>query len=142
MPTANGPALLDQCTRRVPSDVTGYWTPDRATIERIEQALPGLLGGERLPSGRSPLAASEYYRQYIGIQRGGQKLVYVNAFHRRYVHRHLLYDDTLHGRTVFRDSAAWRTAPVSACDGGSDYFGVEYDVTADEFGPIYFNAKA
>jgi hypothetical protein len=69
---------------------------------------------------------SGWRRQYIGLIRSGQRFIYGNFFPERD------WDE-------FRD---WRTQPVTVCDGGPGFFGVEYDVSARRFTQFAYNGVA
>jgi hypothetical protein len=62
-----------------------------------------------------------YYRQYIPVVVGSQKLIYVNAFS----HKPL---------------ASWRTRLVDICDTGATEWGVLYDPTTGEFSDLRTNS--
>lgn len=63
-----------------------------------------------------------FFRQYGGLLIGGRKIIYVNAFR---AHAWGLSD--------------WRSKAFDICDGGSNFFGVEYDVETKTFRPFAFN---
>jgi hypothetical protein len=142
MPPRLGSAVLEQCTRRVRNGITSYWRPDTIDIRKLEEDLPAILAGIAKRSGRESFDADEYYRQYAGIVVSGRRLIYVNGFHKGHVHPHLLLADTADPRIVRSDSAAWREDPVNVCDGGSLFFGVEYDAARRRFGRIEYNERA
>lgn len=113
---------------------SGYWVPDSETIAALELALaPALnraLEQEVKDRDQRP-AAAEYYRQYIGIRIGGRQVVYINGFHRSAVER----------RAATRPELAdgWRTTALIVCDGGSYYFGAEFDPATRQVANIRFN---
>lgn len=141
IPADRGRALLDQCTRTTPSRVSGYWTPSAAMIDSLEARLPAVLDPaitRAAPDGITPSNSSEYYRQYIGIERrGGLRTIYVNGFHQHYVRSRARPTDI--SRAV--DTLSWRTVPVTVCDGGSHFFGVEYDHQSKKFTVVTFNDR-
>lgn len=61
-------------------------------------------------------------RQYVGVVRDGRRFIYGNFFP---------LDPTLDNR--------WREGLIVVCDGGPDYFGVEYDIDRKEFSHLAFN---
>jgi hypothetical protein len=132
------PTLLHQCSRPVPAPLTGTWSPDAATLHRLEQVLRLALQDaidRNLPSGASRARASDYYRQYVGLVIGGREVVYVNGFHR----------ETLSfGQTSRRleHAGEWRTKAVVVCGGGIDFFGAEYDPIGGRIESITFNGAA
>jgi len=141
MPVEAAPKLLSQCTRPPVKGVTGYWTPDAGVINDLEKGLSALLNHGGQHSDAHTATGDDYYRQYVGISRAGRRLVYVNGFRSSHVHRHLMYNDTPRAKRFVGDSLDWRIAPVSVCDGGRAFFGVEYDVQSNKFGPVVFNAR-
>lgn len=118
------------CSRDAPGR-SGYWAPDSATIGPLEAALPPALERALEQRIKDPMGRprpSDYYRQYIGIRSGRRQVVYINGFHRGYV-------EAL--RAEFGDS--WRTRVVNVCDGGTTFFGAEYDLVTREVTNIRFN---
>jgi hypothetical protein len=78
------------------------------------------------------LAIPGYRRQYIGITKWtGERTVYVSAFHE--------LEQSLRSGA---DTLQWRQTPVSRCDGGLMYFGVEYDPAKRRFGRLHFNHRS
>jgi hypothetical protein len=135
LPESSGPALLEQCTRSGPSGVRGYWSPDSSAIRDIEVRLPVLLDSVfdlvYRPADKR-LAIPGYRRQYIGITKWtGERAVYVSAFHE--------LEQSLRSGA---DTLQWRRTPVSRCDGGLMYFGVEYDPAKRRFGRLHFNHRS
>lgn len=59
------------------------WKPGAADIDRLEELLPKYMAGQKTPEDYKPL--HEYYRQYIGIVREGQKRICVNFIHYDFV---------------------------------------------------------
>lgn len=63
---------LDACARDTTASISGYWAPSRAQIDAMESRLAQLQ-----PRIAAPRASD---RQYIGIESGGKRLIYINAF--------------------------------------------------------------
>jgi hypothetical protein len=85
---------------------------------------------ELAPTARVP----EYFRQYVGLVRAdGRRTIYANAFHLS-----RLQTGATGGA---KDPEAWRRSPVNVCDGGTGYFGAEYDVATAWLAPIHFNSN-
>jgi hypothetical protein len=123
-PAQQGAPLLKQCSRRVPQDITDYWTPSDAQVSSLKSALDGYLRQHSADRGTvldHPL--SSYHGQYAGIVSAGKRLVYGNF----YVHQ----ADWLHEDTQ----------PVSVCDGGRSLFGVVFASAADMIVDIAFNGE-
>ena len=64
-------------------------------------------------------------RQYVGVVRDGRRFIYGNFFPRG------MYSDN-----------RWRESLIVICDGGPDFFGIEYDVERKEFSHLAFNGSA
>lgn len=110
--------VLDTCSRNSPGrhigEVTGFWAPSRQQIDQLEAALGRL---------RPTIAAPEKSdRQYVGIESGGRRLIYINAF------RLPDHSDLDPGRTAIR-----------VCDGGSSFWGAVYDPQTGEFSQVEVN---
>jgi hypothetical protein len=72
-------------------------------------------------------APHRWFRQYIGIIRGEQRTIYGNFFPRDITPPHL-------------DVALYASRhPVDVCDGGSAFFGVEFDLSSGRYFHIAFN---
>jgi hypothetical protein len=123
------------CSRSGPA-MTGHWTPDPETIRDLEGPLAveleRALAQEVKDASRRP-AANEYYRQYIGIQIGRRRVVYINGFHERHL-------ELVAGATP-ASASDWTTRLVNVCDGGSLYFGAEYEPATRRVSNIYFNGR-
>ncbi len=81
-------ALISQCSRRVPTSITGAWTPDSATLRRLARGLISDLQqaiDRATPAGHRGPRATDYYRQYGGLIVGERRMIYVNGFHRAYL---------------------------------------------------------
>jgi hypothetical protein len=127
-------SLVEQCNRREPGPVTGVWTPDAATITRLEAALgPALQKAldERAPRDVN-YRAPEYYRQYGGLVIDGRRIVYVNGFHWRFI--------SLTWSSRYFDVRWWRVTPTGVCDGGMWFFGAEYDPATGRVVSIEFDS--
>ena len=122
---ADDARVLHQCSRAVPDSgsVAGFWTPSPGQVAELESLLTPLLRSELAGPGemrkfrRDHLA--EYRRQYAGLTVDGRRTIYVNGF-------------------MTLDTADWRY-PTIVCDGGLNYFGVEYDPASRTFRRFSFN---
>src|SRR5688572_10234427 len=115
------------CNRPAPGPAQGTWTPDAGTIRRLESVLGGeLQAAIDLSSepARKQLAA-DYYRQYAPLVIAGRRIVYVNGLHSSSVGRQPRFN--------------WKTTASHPCDGGSLFFGTEYDVATGRLSTIIFN---
>lgn len=126
LPDSARVTLMQQCSRGVPPPGEAGWTPTPDDIAPLEAALPAALAARRM--GHVPdwgRLSDDWGRQYVGLIRGGRRLVYGNFFPRRMV------DGDKESR--------WRVEPVEVCDGGASFFGVEYDVQAGRITHLDFN---
>src|SRR5438105_1271237 len=108
LPDSQGPALMRQCSRGAPSEVTSFWTPSSAEIAALEQRLPKFLHKTQ-PEIKLP----DYHRQYVGVVSRGRKLIYLNAF--------------IRGGLTVNPNKDWKTTAIIVCDGGYGFWGVEFD---------------
>lgn len=144
MDPATSREVLRQCSRRTPSFVRDLWRPTGDEVRALEARLGPRLDSELTTialMGKPRLHAADYYRQYVGLRRwSGRRTIYVNGFHRELLESwqrtHALRTD----RKV--DSIQWRVDVISVCDGGTLFFGVEYDPLTGEVGRILFNSRA
>lgn len=89
----------------------------------MERALPAALPPASNWRGSSLANAPKgWLRQYIGIVRGGRRVIYGNFF-----------------PNAPGERAQWRQAPVIVCDGGPVFFGVEFDADRGVILDIEFN---
>ena len=128
--------ILHQCSRSVPQNVTGTWSPNPTQIGELESRLPAALEAVTLERGSDYGQSRGFRRQYVGLIVGRHKIVYVNAFpsgmggpERR---------PSANGRQEFD----WRRDAVLVCDGGPAFFGVEYDPATKRFSHFAFNGIA
>ncbi len=70
-----------------------------------------------------PFISEEWRRQYIGIIRSGRQFVYGNFF------RYKIADHV----------PDWKSAPVIFCDGGTSFFGIEFEKTTGRISHFQFN---
>ena len=104
------------CSRQGPRNITGYWELDQVEAERIDRALIKYVIRSGLKA-RLTSAAEGYVRQYLGLVRGGRRFVYINAF----------------GARAGEDREEARSEFIAGCDGGSLFWGIEYDVRTKSF---------
>ena len=134
LPVAAATAVLCQCSRPSLGPAAAYWTPTTPDIAQLEARLTAYLRPNAHPHLRDQWRRlGDYLRQYLGVERGGRKLIYVNflggelfSFVRRPTHRAAI-------------ERRWRSTAFVICDGGPDFFSVEYDVAAAQFTRIDFN---
>jgi hypothetical protein len=111
------------CSREGISGVGRSWHPNADQIGLLESLLVSVSRLRSNGESRNVqiLQPYVYYRQYIPVVVGSQKLIYVNAFS----HKQL---------------ASWRTRLVDICDTGATEWGVLYDPTTGEFSDLRTNS--
>jgi hypothetical protein len=136
LPLRAGRTTLQQCGRRTPSLVTKFWSPSRAVIAELEERLPSVVATLNTSEVRLAGTDSMFYRQYIGLVRwNGKRTVYVNAIDRKYVGSLNRMRKQV-GKDPFSpagDTVTWRVTPMTVCDGGARFWGVEYDPDKKSF---------
>ena len=122
--------MLQQCSRSAPKPGEAGWTPGAADIARLEAALPAVLASApalALHPRELEGAPTRWFRQYVGIVRGGRRYIYGN-----------FVPNWSPG--LGEDSG--RRRPIIVCDGGVGFFGAEYDVEKGVFTHLAFNGYA
>ena len=122
----HGAMATSQCSRRPVEGVTGYWLPTLDQARAADSVLFRVLRDERTRTWRMPEAASDrlkYYRQYVGLVRRGERVLYVNGFSARP-----------------RPGINWREQPITYCDGGTGFFGAIYEPHTSRIVEFRFNA--
>jgi len=122
LPVSEGPALIKQCSRSSPTNVSDYWSPSAAEVIAIEKLLPELI---RKSGHKLNLSGSD--RQYIGVTRKGKKVIYLNSFP---------------GSVPESAHLDWRTKALVICDGGAAFWGAEIDPDDNTFHNLEFNGVA
>jgi hypothetical protein len=118
--SSKGKDALNQCSRTVPNNVTGFWVMTESDKKNLEAKLP------ELKQNVGSLSLDDYAYQYVGLIIGKQKFIYINAF----------YKDLL---KLDIDIVNWKNAIVMACDGGDHFWGAVYEVNKMQFSNIAFN---
>ncbi|HTK80412.1 MAG TPA: hypothetical protein VL286_08225 [Rhizomicrobium sp.] len=129
-----GMALLNQCSRGVPHNITGSWLPTKAQLRELEERLPAALAAEALRRGPAYRQPESIQRQYAGFLLANRRIVYVNGF------RHGAGDPSPDGPTAAREFD-WHRQAVVVCDGGPAFFGTEYDPERKTFANFQFNGS-
>jgi hypothetical protein len=109
-------ALLRQCSRATPEKVSAQWTPSKEQIDQLELKLPAYKQKLKRPTAQ----LSSFYRQYAGFIAGGRKIIYVNLFPKRI-------------------APDWQSRAVVVCDGGEQFWGVEFEVDTGQLVNAAFN---
>ena len=117
------------CSRNAPPRSRVFWTPSDSDVAELEARIPSLV--------RTATSDWRYRkqfwrllftlgRQYVGVSRGSHRSIYVNFFPWPRYHPH--------------EDDGWRCAPILLCDGGPQYFGLEYDLQSKKLTHISWNA--
>ena len=112
-------ALLRQCSRATPEKITGQWNPSSEQIAELEGKFLDFKRTLKRPVAQ----LISFYRQYAGFISNGRKIVYVNLFPKN--------TDT-----------EWKSRAVVVCDGGEQFWGVEFEVETGKFVNAAFNGFA
>ena len=106
------------CSRPTPQGITSFWQVSQSDVKWIDEALMQYLERTQLVKElRTPPSA--YGRQYLGYNRGERRFVYVNAF--------------------MRSSGDAKSTYVRWCDGGNQFWGIEYDMQQRIFTGFYID---
>ena len=134
-----GPAVFfAQCSRPAPQEKE-FWLPFPAQVEELEKELPAFL--RQQGHAKEADGLSGFLRQYVGFIRAGRKLIYLNAFP-----VYLVEADQKMCRerpelipAEFCDPNFWRHHTYLVCDGGDDFWGLEYDPESKAFSTLKLN---
>lgn len=120
-PASVASEFAKQCSR---ADVVGNWTyaPSRSEVKALETALPKWM--ETVPLVAWDKSFDAYHYQYGAIERGDQRLIYINAV-----------------PASEAEHWDWERKPESVCDGGPNFWGVEWDVKTGKFQNESFNGS-
>ena len=137
---------LMHCSGAAMEGVTDVWSPSPQAVSRIVSQLPGLLDTalERVFRGDPGRPRSdEYYTQYMGVVRNGERLVYVNGFHESHLAemREIIGALAKRGDTVSYSPDEWVSRAVSVCDAGTRQFYTFYDPRTGAIAPIRFSDR-
>jgi hypothetical protein len=122
---AVAPGALHQCSRATPVSVSGYWLPSATDTRRLDSDLGKLSHvSSKLccMSGFRVVRPKSYFRQYIGVEVDGQRLIYINAFD-----------------PGIAQQLDWLHEPVVGCDGGTAFWGALYNPQTRSFSAVAFN---
>jgi hypothetical protein len=134
---APGRELLKQCSRETPSGITAIWSATQADLAKVDSLLPRLVEmklaaaiteGSPIDQAHSR-GNTDYYAQIVGVQRGSERLLYVNGIHASMFKDH-------------SDSTGWRRHAIYVCDGGEGYFGVLFNPATGRFSDFHFNGPS
>ena len=126
LPQYAGKRLLKPCTRRAPDSPGAPWRPGPTDVERFEAAIPRLVAAHKECFTKDKSEDLKHYvRQYTGFSRDGRRFIYANF---------------LHSTARKRDFGdAWLWSPAAYCDGGHEFFGIEFDLDSGRFTAVDFD---
>lgn len=115
---------------------TEFWVPDAATVREVDARLSAVLDSvlplvARANGMEEEPRAGQYHRQYVGIVREGERLVFVQGVHEDVVRA---------GGVVGEGFPRWRTEAVDDCGRGAGLFAIVYDPRAGTFNRLGFSA--
>ena len=127
--TVQSRTILSQCSRPGPGPVTALRVPTTAEVAEADAAVMRALAVVSRDSNYPDTGSYEplaYYRQYAGLVRGEARSLYVNGV-------------AVAASMEQEDTTAWRRHARVACDGGSMFFGAEYDAATRRVSALHFN---
>jgi hypothetical protein len=114
---------ISNCSRPTPSS-TGFWKLSAKEVASLDKVLLRHFRTTGVAK-RLPYPLAEYARQYLGLQRDGKRVVYINALR---IKRKSLIVETVSDEFL------------RLCDGGGEAWGIEYDTERKAFGELETNA--
>lgn len=138
LPTSEGQRLLTYCDgSRAEAD--SMWVPSDAELRVVELGL-----NEHLKTEASEIATADalqkYSRQYLGLYRGGEKLVFVRGVSQNYLTRAVTFDTLAVPQSVKVASVIRRfgESAINVCDGGRGFFRAEYSLKTQRISRFAF----
>ena len=142
-------SLFSQCSRPSPEGIDNYWTPTVRDLRALDSTFPKFIQAQKLPEGVTAKSLNLYYFQCAGFIRKGRKMIYVNAFSPNHTLAFALEMVITPDMKATKESVAkarkrphWHQKAETVCDGGSSFWGVEYDPETRQFTHLYFNGRA
>lgn len=125
-----GEKVLAQCSRAVPSNVSGYFDLEDKDIELLEDNFKKILQLKAkdccIINGKID-RLENYGFQYIGIIIHKKKYIYINA----------LFIES--GNDFNRWYKDWEKEPIIFCDGGDGFWGALFDLSTKRFSQLAIN---
>ena len=123
----NGNAVIfsDEEMRMLDPGGGPFWTPTLDQVEALESLLPDYLRLHPPRDDRPIERVFDYGRQYYGVTRNGQSVIYVNAF--------------CHPEGF---APQWKKDIIVVKDGGSCYFQGYFDPLKKQFVGLRYNGQA
>lgn len=124
--STNGPAIINQCSRDHPKNVSSFWNVSADEISLLEKNFGKVLimrikddfGNTRVCD------LNHFVYQYMGLTISGERYIYINA-----------------SAGFFGNENLWRYNPVNVCDGGGSYWGALFNLQTKQFSQLAFDGS-
>ncbi len=143
-------AMLRPCARRAARPIDGHWMPEAAVIAKLETGLPTALASAPataatadkppIPIGDgAKFVAAQWIRQYVGVTRGGQRLIIGNVLRRAELPA--LREEVMDRHPEHDPTQYYAQEPFFVCDSAQGNFGFEYDPQSGAFSRIAADSR-
>lgn len=143
-------AMLRPCARRAARPIDGHWMPEAAVIAKLETGLPSALAAapataataEKPPTpigDGAKFVAGQWIRQYVGVTRGGQRLIIGNVLRRAELPA--LREEVMDRHPEHDPTQYYAQEPFFVCDSAQGNFGFEYDPQSGAFSRIAADSR-
>lgn len=149
-------AMLRPCARRAARPIDGHWMPEAAVIAKLETGLPTALAATApattstidkpaTPIGAAPIGdgakfvPAQWIRQYVGVTRGGQRLIIGNLLRRAELPA--LREEVMDRHPEHDPTQYYAMEPFFVCDSAQGNFGFEYDPQSGAFSRIAADSR-
>jgi hypothetical protein len=136
--------VFDQCSRPVPTNISGYWKPGKNDIQILEASLQKYNKPKDI---RYPM--SDFYAQYVGFIRNKKKYIYINFFHNsigKTIANAIEFAKKENRKELEKKyknrMGYWEREAVNVCDGGDQYWGLVFDPELKVFTDLQVNGEA
>ena len=134
LPAVFGDALVRPCSRESMGLGDSYWQPTERDVYEAEQIVSAYMSEHGLDASEvhtwpnQPMPETwpdlkQFQRQYVGVIRGTKRTLYASFV----------------PAAEARSDENWRRRPFARCDGGSDHFGIETDLTTSKVLHVAFD---
>jgi hypothetical protein len=126
LPAGEASRLAQMYPKRGPEAIEGSWQPTKEQIDTLETNIQSVteLRNFGAPHGEKIAHPEQYFRQYLGVVRGGKMRIYVNAM------------------CDVKAEPDWRDHLEIVMDGGSCFWQAWYDPTSGKFLELSINGRA
>jgi hypothetical protein len=128
-----GKAIMAQCSRSIPEGVTGYFDLSDVDVAKLDSNFKKVLYVKSdgcCIIGGTVMSLDKYAYQFIGVLKGKEKYIYVNAF----------FIDPKNGPGD--SNKGWQNMPILACDGGTGFWGAMFKLSDGTFSELAINGLA